>query len=300
MTTEPLVSIIMNCFNGEKYLKESIDSVISQTYQNWEIIFWDNQSTDQSANIFKNFKDKRLKYFYAPTHSKILYEARNYALEKINGEFIAFLDSDDWWLPNKLEQQIPLFDNPEVGMVYGNYYYFYEKINKTEIFRNKNLPTGNIIKKILSDYVVGSATYIIRKKCIKSLSYQFDDKLHIIGDFDINIRIAASWKIDCVQAPVAFMRIHGKNESILNKNLEVEEMKTWYEKMKKDRIFMSYIELESVKKRYLYLEAIETILNHNFIKGFYKVLKYPFCLKKLKLIIALLLPKLIVRKIKNY
>ena len=54
MTKEPLVSIIMNCFNGEKYLKESIDSVISQTYKNWEIIFWDNQSNDKSAKIFKS------------------------------------------------------------------------------------------------------------------------------------------------------------------------------------------------------------------------------------------------------
>ena len=221
-------------------------------------------------------------------------------MEKINGEFIAFLDTDDWWLPNKLEKQIPLFDDLAVGMVYGNYYYFYEKKNKTEIFRKKKLPTGNIIKKILSDYIVGSATYVIRNKCIKSLDYQFDDKLHIIGDFDINVRIAENWKIDCVQDPVAFMRIHGQNESILNKNLEVEETKAWYEKIKKNKNFISYIELENVKKRYLYLEAIETILNQNFIKGFYKVLMYPFCFKKLKLIVALLLPRLILRKIKNY
>ena len=88
---EPLVSILMNCFNGEKYLKQAIDSVLAQTYRNWEIIFWDNQSTDGSAEIFTSYRDSRLKYFYAPEHTR-LYEARNCALEKAEGELIAFLD----------------------------------------------------------------------------------------------------------------------------------------------------------------------------------------------------------------
>jgi len=81
MKQEPLVSVVMNCYNGEKYLREAIESVLTQTCQNWEIIFWDNQSTDRSAEIFKSYADPRLKYFYAPKHTW-LYEARNYAIEK--------------------------------------------------------------------------------------------------------------------------------------------------------------------------------------------------------------------------
>ena len=61
MTRTPLVSVIMNCLNCERYLKEAIDSVYDQSYNNWEIIFWDNQSTDKSAEIFKSYKDSRLK-----------------------------------------------------------------------------------------------------------------------------------------------------------------------------------------------------------------------------------------------
>ena len=64
MTSKPLVSILMNCYNGEKFLREAIESIQSQTYHNWELIFWDNQSTDQSAEIFKSYVDRRLKYFY--------------------------------------------------------------------------------------------------------------------------------------------------------------------------------------------------------------------------------------------
>ena len=74
----------MNCFNGEKYLKYSIESILSQTYQNWELIFWDNKSTDNSAKILKSFKDKRIKYFYSKNKT-VLYKARNLAIKKTKG-----------------------------------------------------------------------------------------------------------------------------------------------------------------------------------------------------------------------
>ena len=69
--SKPLVSIIINCHNGEKYLNKSINSVLSQSYKNWEIIFWDNDSKDNSYKIIKNFKDKRIKYFYSNTYNTL-------------------------------------------------------------------------------------------------------------------------------------------------------------------------------------------------------------------------------------
>ena len=119
--SEPLVSIVMNCYNGEKYLRQAIDSIFNQTYQNWEIIFWDNQSNDKSSEIYKSYKDSRLKYFCSKKHS-LLCEARNYAIEKANGEFIAFLDVDDWWMECKLKKQIELFVDQKIGFVCGNYF----------------------------------------------------------------------------------------------------------------------------------------------------------------------------------
>ena len=70
MSNKPLVSVIINCFNGDKYLHKALSSVVSQTYKKWEIIFWDNQSIDKSSEIFKSYKDVRFKYYYAPKHSK--------------------------------------------------------------------------------------------------------------------------------------------------------------------------------------------------------------------------------------
>ena len=82
MKKKPLVSIIMNCYNGEKYLKDSIQSIfLNQDYKNWELIFWDNQSEDRSKFLLKEFKDKRLNYYYAKKFTN-LYTARNLAIKK--------------------------------------------------------------------------------------------------------------------------------------------------------------------------------------------------------------------------
>jgi glycosyltransferase involved in cell wall biosynthesis len=89
----PLVSIIMNCFNGEKYLKEAIDSVYEQSYDNWEIVFWDNGSSDNSASIAKSY-DKKLKYYYTK-NTLPLGKARNLALNEARGDYVAFSDFND-------------------------------------------------------------------------------------------------------------------------------------------------------------------------------------------------------------
>ena len=104
MKRKPLVSVIMNCHNGEKYLKDSVNSILKQSYKNWELIFWDNLSTDNSKKIIKNFKDKRIRYFKSKNFFN-LYEARNHALKKARGKFISFLDTDDWWLRNKIKNR---------------------------------------------------------------------------------------------------------------------------------------------------------------------------------------------------
>ena len=148
---QPLVSIIMNCFNGEKYLREAIDSVISQTYENWELIFWDNQSKDKSSEIFKSHKDKRLKYFLANQHTS-LYQARNLAIEKSKGDYIAFLDTDDLWEKDKLELQMNFFNNPEVGVVFSNAWIIKKNIKNKKIHEKKKLPQGYIYNALLNHH----------------------------------------------------------------------------------------------------------------------------------------------------
>ena len=90
----PFVSVIVNCFNGQEYLKNCLKSILNQTYKDWELIFWDNLSTDQSKNILNQFKDKRIKYFKSKKFTS-LYEARNLAISKAKGDYLSFLDTDD-------------------------------------------------------------------------------------------------------------------------------------------------------------------------------------------------------------
>ena len=229
------VSVIMNCFNGETYLREAIDSVLLQTYKNWELIFWDNQSSDRSAEIIKSYDDKRLKYFYAPKHT-LLYEARNYAIEKASGEFYAFLDVDDWWITTKLEQQIPLFEDPDVGLVYGNYWTV-DTIKGTQLIKyNKLLPIGMAQNDLLKKYKVGLLTIVIRKSVFDTGKNIFDSSYHIIGDFDMVIRLAGEKKINAIQSPIAFFRWHHNNATKKQTKLFITELKGWCSSIKYDNI----------------------------------------------------------------
>ncbi|HEY2399610.1 MAG TPA: glycosyltransferase family 2 protein, partial [Steroidobacteraceae bacterium] len=101
----PEVTVIMNCYNGERYLREAIDSVFAQTFADWEIIFWDNASTDGSADIARSYTDPRMRYFRGERNVP-LGEARKLALAQARGEWIGFLDTDDLWYPQKLARQI--------------------------------------------------------------------------------------------------------------------------------------------------------------------------------------------------
>ena len=100
---EPLVSIIMNCLNGAQYIHEALQSILAQTYQSWEVIFWDNGSSDGSGSIAKSYGPK-IRYFRNETTTP-LSTARNHAISKCRGDYVAILDVDDIWLPNKLEKQ---------------------------------------------------------------------------------------------------------------------------------------------------------------------------------------------------
>ncbi len=294
----PLVSIMMNCYNGEKYLQEALESVFAQTYQNWELIFWDNQSTDQSAKIFQSYDDKRLKYFYAPNHT-FLYEARNNAIKKVSGEFFAFLDVDDWWAPEKLEKQIPLFRDPEVGLVYGNYWYENERKGIRKTLYKKQLPSGRILNELLKHYVVGLLTIVIRREAFESLDYPFDPRYHIIGDFDMVVRMAVAWKLVCVQLPIASYRFHGANESNQLKERSLCEMKEWLSEMNECSSISTLDGFKKTGELYLYMKAMNLVEKNNFKKALNIFWSIPFGKEKFKLLVGLSMPRFVLKVLRG-
>ena len=138
MSEMPLVSIVMNCYNSDEYLEIAIESVLNQNYTNWELIFWDNQSSDNSAKISQSFNDSRIKYFYAPSHTS-LGEARNLAIEKTLGNWVAILDCDDIWHKDKLFdafESLNKYSNKEkVALIYSKTQYIDEKGKIFKLFK---------------------------------------------------------------------------------------------------------------------------------------------------------------------
>ena len=225
MKTDPLVSIIINCHNGEKFLREAVESILNQSYDNWEIIFWDNCSTDNSKNIINLFIDKRIKYFYSNKLTN-LYLARNNAIAKSVGKYICFLDTDDLWTKDKLKKQVNfLQNNNEFQIVYSNYYTFNKKKNYKIQFKENSLPYGNITKQLLKKYTLGILTLCIERELFKKEI--FNNNYNIIGDFDYMIRLSLKKKIGCLQEPLAYYRIHDDNYSKKKISIYINELKNW-------------------------------------------------------------------------
>lgn len=207
-TDKPLVSVIMNCRNSGKYLREAIDSVLAQTYSHWEIIFWDNQSTDDSSRIFKSYSDLRLKYFLAPEYTA-LGEARNLAMRQATGEFIAFLDCDDLWFPQKLEKQLPLFKKDSVGLVICDTVFFNSKKDIRQLYKNKKPPTGHVFRELLGAYFISMETPVIRRSVLDGMDHWFDTRFEVIEEYDFFVRLGYKWEVAYVDEVLAKWRVHG-------------------------------------------------------------------------------------------
>jgi glycosyltransferase involved in cell wall biosynthesis len=212
-SSAPTVSVIMNCLNCEKYLKEAIDSVFAQTYEDWEIIFWeDKASEDNSENIARSYGNK-LRYFRADV-SLPLYGSRNLAVQKARGKYIAILDCDDLWLPTKLEKQIPLLErDEEIGLVYSDIYLFNEKGKEKRLFEYKKPYRDNVFSELLLDGFIYTPTVLIKKKAFDSLNTAFDERLIMAGDYDAYLKISNKWRVDYVDSPLAKYRVHRKSKS---------------------------------------------------------------------------------------
>ena len=221
MTEQPLVSVIMNCFNGEKYLREAIDSVLYQTYKNWELIFWDNQSTDASAEIVDSYKDSRIQYFFAPKHT-ILYEARFHAVEQSKGEFLAFLDVDDWWSEDKLQV---CFDciNEKIDLVYHDMQIIADnpKPFSRKITKSWQVCTPVLMDLLLKGNAIVNSSVVVRKSLLQQIE-GIDESVEMIAAEDYNswLRIAQLTE-QFVYLPRSLGYYLKHNQSISQKDMSI-------------------------------------------------------------------------------
>lgn len=279
--SEHLVSIIVNCYNGEKYLIDCLQSIVNQTYKNWEIIFWDVSSSNKCLAIVESFKEKKIKY-YNIGKKKNLYASRNDAIKRSNGDILAFLDCDDWWEPKKLEKQISYFKDDSVSLVYSNYYEHNEKSRKVRKISDKKIYSGFIQNKIIHDYHIGILTTLIRKKTFNDLG-GYNNFFHIVGDFEFNIRLSEKNKIIGLKESLAHYRVHNENISRdLDKEIfELEECLKIFKHLR----FENNLKFES----YLYFKKCQNSIKK---KKFNLIIKYflkiDFSIYKIKIIFIFL------------
>ena len=287
-----LVSIIINCFNGEKFLSKTLQSVLDQTYKNFEVIFVDNCSTDKSKAIFKKIKDKRFKYF--KTKKKIkLYEARNFALKKIKGKFVSFLDADDWWDKEFLRSRSLFFSSScKYGFSFSNCYYYYENKKKFEVFYKGKLPSGLILDNLLKYYFIKISSIIIKSNLIKN--FKFNPYYNIIGDYDLIIRISKKFKGMAFQNKFVNIRFHKDNFTHNNRKMFYYEYKYWIKNQDFNNRIFKKNKFELLQKLE-YLKLIYHLLHKKNFKLLKDIMRFPSINFKLKLLVIYFLPKLILK-----
>ncbi len=209
MNSKPLVSIIMNCYNSDKYLKDAIDSVYKQTYTSWEIIFWNNKSTDNSKNIALSY-DEKIRYFESDSFLN-LGNARCKACKKARGKYLAFLDCDDLWLHDKLERQVELFENSKetIGLVYGKTIY-YSEFKKKKLKRYQPTLDGYLFDKLINNNFVSFASAIILKDKYFEIG-GFPTHLKHSTDYWIFLKLAKKYPFKAIKVDCCVHRLHQNN-----------------------------------------------------------------------------------------
>ena len=213
------VSVIINCFNGERYLAEAVNSVLNQTYEMLELIVIDNCSEDSTERLIKKYGDA-LRYYKTPSHMP-LYEARNFALRFVTGEFVAFLDADDVWYPEKLSVQLDSFPD-DFSVVCANVKYIDEKSNLIGVNHCK-LHSGWVTSKLLRENFIFISSVIIRTSVMKK--ELFNSHYNLLGDFNLWLRLSTTHKIASVDKYLLSYRVHESSTGVLEKGNWIHEMR---------------------------------------------------------------------------
>ncbi len=201
----PAVTVVIPTFNRAMTLERAIGSVLAQTFGDFELLVIDDGSTDETASLMAKTTDRRVRYLPQAVNRGVA-AARNIGLREARGDFIAFLDSDDEWMPEKLERQLDLFErlSDNVGLVYAGVEAVSENGNRT-----KQMPSdrGDVYRKLLLRNVItgGGSSAVIRRNVVATVGF-FDESLPAIEDYDYWLKLSRFFEVDFV--PEVLMRYH--------------------------------------------------------------------------------------------
>lgn len=200
-----LVTIIVPTYNREPFLKEAIDSVLAQDYGSWELIIVDDGSTDNSKAVIESYlQDSRIEYHYQDNAGQS--SARNKAMAMARGEYIAFLDSDNKWFPNRLSLGVAVLDQmPNVAVAYGDIVIIDEHGNETSR-DNMRRHSGRVVDRLLMDNFVSMNTTLTRKIAIDTIG-NVNASIRRADDYDLWLRLSGQFNFHYIPEFMAYYRV---------------------------------------------------------------------------------------------
>ncbi|MFN0108596.1 MAG: glycosyltransferase family 2 protein [Blastocatellia bacterium] len=214
---QPKVSVIIPTYNSAPFIVATIRSVLDQTYSNYEVVIVDDGSTDDTLQILNAFVASscdlvdKIRFFSKSNGGPA--SARNMAIKNSTGKYMAFLDGDDLWTPDKLAEQVEFLErHPEIGMTFAEAVVFTEQNSQKE-FREKIGYTGvtSFCYLLLGDHIPNS-TVMMRRECVDKIGWLNESReLVAVEDYEYWLRLARAFPIKGIAKPMAFYRVHANN-----------------------------------------------------------------------------------------
>lgn len=200
----PKISVIMNCLNGERLVKNAIESVYAQTFSDWEIVFWDNASTDGTEAIAKSFDDGRLRYFCSDA-TVPLGQARQWAIAEAKADWVTILDYDDAFRPWFFERHMEALNAGDYTMSYCGYRDIDENGNVLRDVYPKN-NTGFIFPRLLEHYEINIATVMMRREALLEFARHRTSRFTMAEDYYLYLSLAARGQVCVIPEILAIYR----------------------------------------------------------------------------------------------
>lgn len=282
MSRNPKISVIIPTYNRADLLPRAIKSVLSQTFQDFELIIVDDGSTDNTKEVVEEFqkRDRRIKYIWQEKNSGAPAKPTNIGIMNSTGEFIAILEHDDEWLPQKLEKQIAIFNDSKNNMLGLVGCDVLVVSNKTRYFRVPKVKKGKTFEKFLkSTFICSASSALIRRSVFQDVGL-FDENLFSVQDWEMWTKMAyAGYAFKFIREPLLRYYIHGQNITATT-SIEKKEKDLDYIFNKYRKYYENNSKLYSTKLRY---DGTRYVLANELKKGRKKFLQsikiYPFNFK---------------------
>ncbi len=294
----PKVSVIIPTYNRASYLKEAVQSVLDQTYRNFELIIVDDGSTDNTEEVVASFTDDRIRYIKKNNEGHAG-KTRNVGLENARGEYIAFLDDDDVWLPEKLELQIKtMMEHPEFKASYTLYSIVGTgEQRKIHMHPKQNLQQGNIFNDLIKyGAIVCTPSICLHKDVIKKVGkFAEIPELRSGQDYDLWLRIAHVFDFICIPRELVIVRFHSGSVS---ETYLTTKFLTIYDRVIKDSNAPKGLKRKFLSNAYFIEGEVSLLQNDSrFRESFLKSLTInPFTLRSYLVIPLLIMPVNLAKK----